>query len=256
MALPSWARFLPPAAIALVSGAILGYLWAFGVSEGSVGTVGGVIVVVATLGLLVAVAIGVGVVRLARSEAQPRPAAAFGVAGLLLLGGAAGHQSVPLFDMGYHPYVLVEPSVNPTLHATVSLRVEDPSWVAGEGDRPGVCPFDPGGLVRLVSVEEAGRMRFKPMSVDLDLGASAVSGSSGQLALVVNLLAPAAIIPGAEQAATSGGGYISWVGSVVLADVATDGTRGRATIVDLPVTGAGVPGWPTLLSGELSWVCD
>lgn len=155
----------------------------------------------------------------------------------------------------------------------MALTIEDPTWSRCGIDGLATCPRETDGSVRFVNSERAGRLETKPMSanVDLSLATSAPSvgpstspseapirptvGMTVQLLLVVNLLAPSAAVRGTVLAATTGGGFISWLGQGTLADVAADGASGKVTFVDLPVTGAGLPQWPDRLSGEVTWLC-
>jgi hypothetical protein len=154
------------------------------------------------------------------------------------------------------------------------LTVEDPTWSRCDIDGLATCPREVDGSVRFVNSERAGRLQGKPMAANVDLTTATgsppsappspveseapippVSGMTLQVALVVNLLAPSAGEPGPVLAATTGGGFISWVGQGVLAEVAADGATGRVTFVDLPVTGADLPDRPDRLSGEVTWLC-
>jgi hypothetical protein len=93
------------------------------------------------------------------------------------------------------------------------------------------------------------------MNATLDLSGWAAGAVEADLVLVVATGSATVVPAGLWLAAISDDSYVIWHGSVAVSGVAADGTSGRATFVDLPVTGAPPSGWPRTLAGELEWTC-
>ncbi len=242
--------------ISLGIGSFLGYLVAFSQTESGISGLYGRAVVLTLFSLAVIVAVLIGIGNLFRRERRGRPAAiaAFAVAGLLLAGAGTGYAAVPVFDFGYRePVGEYEPAPVHVVSGAMTLTLKDPGWAIADVDGRLSCALRADGSIQ-VSADRAGRLQGKPISASFDLNAGATQGGTVDLLLVVNTGAPSAYRL-APAAATTGNGFITWVGPAMIAEVSPYGFDGLVAFAEVPVTGEPPAGWPQALSGEARWTC-
>lgn len=234
-------RWLLLGAIPLAAGGYLGLSYS---SQSRISGFNAAFAVVALyiLGLLILMALLIGGVNLLRREGRGRRTArvAFAAAALLAVGGVGGYAADRLLG-GAEPVGGPEPSVRPTLAATVTLRLEQDDWVASDASGTGICPFAADGGVRLVTAERAGDLQEGPMSVTLQLDGRQLPDAVVPLTLVVETL---------------GEDFVTWSGMATLDEIHPESTNGLASFVDLPMTKEPLTGWPVSLSGSLRWTCN
>jgi hypothetical protein len=195
------------------------------------------------IGALAGIAGLVGIGNALRGEGRGRVASrySFAAAGLLLAGSAGGYGAVSVFDLGYHPPVVLQARGE----ASVTLA-GIPAFVPRTSGRADCQSVADGTDVERVVALSLGDLNGGLLRADIALPVGGVS--SGYISLFVDgaTLPSGSVPPNWEQAAPEITASSDASGSIRF-----DGAQLRME----PEIGAATGSWPTTLSGTVSWSC-
>jgi len=240
-------RILWPWLAALVPlgvGAYLGYQVAYQASVGGFGGsmgaaflaygIAGLVLIVVLLGILVGL----------RPAGRGRSAGryAFVAAGLIAVGGVGGYAAVPVFDLGYHPPVVL----GARAEASITLEGVE-AFEPRAGGRADCWSVADGTDVHEVVALSLGELNGNVLRADIFLPAAEMPRGSISVFVEASRLPEGSVPP-------------MWDTDDVRVDAPGDGAMGSLTFDAVPLRvdsemGAPTGSWPTVLSGEISWTC-
>jgi hypothetical protein len=225
-------------------GVFLGFQVAYQSSLGGLGGALGAAFLGMAIGALAGIAGLVGIGNALRGEGRGRVASrySFAAAALLLAGSGGGYGAVSVFDLGYHPPVVLQARGE----ASVTLA-GIPAFVPRTSGRADCQSVGDGTDVERVVALSLGDLNGGLLRADIALPVGGVS--SGYISLFVDgaTLPSGSVPPNWEQAEPE----INSAAGGASGSIRFDGAELRMA----PEIGAATESWPTTLSGTVSWSC-
>lgn len=230
--------------IPLGVGAFLGYQAAYESSLGGFNAIGAAFIGIG-IGVLMFIAVVVGVINALRQAGRGRVASgyAFAAAGLLAAGGAGGYAAVPVLDLGYRSPVVLgargEASITldgvPTFEPNAEGRAD--CWSVADGTD-----------VQEVVALSLGELNGSVLRADIFLPVEEAPRGSISVFIEASRLPEGSVQP-------------MWNTEDVEIVASAHGATGSINFEAVPLRvdsdlGSPPGSWPATLSGEISWTCE
>jgi len=248
----------PASVLVAVGACVVGVLAGRAIAyEGSVGGLAGVLGAGILSFFLIVAVVGLALVGLIATKIRhghvSRPIGTLlAAAGLLATGALGGHATAAAFGGLYHEPVVLEA----TGATRFDMQAVAVPFVARDGGRA-VCRSVPDGrTVADVTALELGELGSGTLRATLSLPAQASDGAAAEFWIDGGDLSDGSIQP-------------FWRGSVQVTEIGADGASGKLIFASLerengaekpisesPAPTSAAPGWPSTISGLLSWSCQ